>query len=299
MTNIRKGRRIVLVKRVATINDLSGLGKCSLTVALPVLSVLGVQACPLPTAVLTNQTGFSSFYLDDYTEKIPHYIKQWQKRQVQFDGIYTGFLANEAQVAEILEFIRCFRTPNTLLLVDPVMGDHGKIYSTYTPALCEKMKHLVSLADAITPNLTEACILTDTDYNSLIAHQTDADYLERIAQLGKQLTADGAHIVVITGVHIFCAEDGCEYIYNVAVTGDRVSYAKSRTYGGGYSGTGDIFASVLCGYLVQGRSAQAATAKAAAFIEAALKDTYAAGIDRNEGILFEPHLRMLLEEDTP
>ncbi len=287
-----------MVKRVATINDLSGLGKCSLTVALPVLSVFGVQACPLPTAVLTNQTGFSSFYLDDYTDKIPHYIEQWQKRQVQFDGIYTGFLANEAQVAEILEFIRCFRNPNTLLLVDPVMGDHGKIYSTYTPVLCEKMKYLVSLADAITPNLTEACILTDTDYNSLIAHQADADYLERIAQLGRQLTTLGPQTVVITGIHVFSSEENCDYIYNITVADNQVSYAKSRTYGGGYSGTGDIFASVLCGYLIQGRSAKAAVQKAASFIEAALKDTFAAGIDRNEGILFEQHLRMLLEEDT-
>lgn len=288
-----------MVKRVATINDLSGLGKCSLTVALPILSVLGVQACPLPTAVLTNQTGFPSFYLDDYTDKIDHYIEQWQKRQVQFDGIYTGFLANEAQVAKIMEFIRVFRRPETLLLVDPVMGDHGKIYSTYTPSLCERMKHLVSLADAITPNLTEACILTGTDYETLVSHRQDKDYLEQVATLGKQLTAIGPHTVVITGVHIFCAEDDCEYIYNVAVSGDKVSYARSRAFGGGYSGTGDIFASVLCGYLIQGRSAEAAVKKASAFVEAALRDTYAAGIDRNEGILFEKHISMLLKEDTP
>lgn len=285
-----------MIKKVATINDLSGLGKCSLTVALPVLSVLGVQACPLPTAVLTAQTGFPNYYLDDYTDKMHHYITQWKALDVHFDGIYTGFLANEAQVAEILEFIHSFRTPNTLLLVDPVMGDHGKIYSTYTPALCEKMKHLVSLADAITPNLTEACILTDTDYSSLIAHGKDSDYLERIAQLGKRLTALGPKTVVITGVHM--VEDGCEYIYNVVIDQQQVSYAKSRSYGGGYSGTGDIYASILCGYLLQGRSASAAAQKAASFIEVALKETFEAGVDRNEGIFFEPHLGMLLEEDV-
>ena len=285
-----------MVKRVATINDLSGLGKCSLTVALPVLSVLGVQACPLPTAVLTAQTGFSDFYLDDFTEKIHHYITHWNTLGVQFDGIYTGFLANEAQVAEILEFIRYFRKPNTLLLVDPVMGDHGKIYSTYTPALCARMAHLVSLANAITPNLTEACILANVDYAELISHQQDADYLERIASLGYNLTELGPKTVVITGIHV--TEEDYNYIYNAVVENSQVSFAKSRTYGGGYSGTGDIYASILCGYLLQGRSAAAAAQKAASFIEAALKETYEAGIDRNEGILFEPYLHMLLEEDV-
>ena len=285
------------MKKILTIQDISCVGQCSLTVAMPIISAMGVETCILPSAILSTHTyNFKNYTFRDLTEDLPDIKNHWKSENISFDGIYTGFLANEAQVAEILEFIRCFRKPNTLLLVDPVMGDHGKIYSTYTPALCAQMAHLVSLADVITPNLTEACILANMDYAELISHQQDADYLERIASLGYNLTELGPNTVVITGIHV-TEEDG-NYIYNAVVENGQVSFAKSRTYGGGYSGTGDIYASILCGYLLQGRSAVSAAQKAASFIEAALKETYEAGIDRNEGILFEPYLHMLLEEDV-
>ena len=124
-----------MTKRAAVINDISGLGKCSLVAAVSVLSCLGVAACPLPTAVLSNQTGYDSFFMDDYTDKMPVYIEEWKKRGIRFDAISTGFLANERQVGIIEDFIRDFKSADTLLIVDPVMGDGGHIYSTYTPQL--------------------------------------------------------------------------------------------------------------------------------------------------------------------
>ncbi|MFR3412443.1 MAG: hypothetical protein ACLTS1_07925 [Coprococcus sp.] len=122
-----------MIKRVAVINDLSGLGKCSLTAAIPVLSVMGVQACPLPTAVLTNQTGYDSYYCTDFTDKIDHYTEEWQKRGLTLDAISTGYLGSADQAEKILNFCEKFRTPSTLLFVDPVMGDSGVKYDIFTP----------------------------------------------------------------------------------------------------------------------------------------------------------------------
>ena len=153
-----------MVKRIAVINDLSGLGKCSLTAAIPVLSVMGVQACPLPTAILSNQTGYESYYYDDYTKHMDAYTDEWSKRGLTLDGIYTGFLGSELQAEKILRFIDVFQKPDTLLLVDPVMGDSGHTYDIYTETFGTQMKRLVQRADVITPNLTELCLLTDIDY---------------------------------------------------------------------------------------------------------------------------------------
>ena len=131
-----------MTKKAVLINDLSGLGKCSLTAAIPVLSVMGIQACPMPTAVLTSQTGFKSFYCNDCTDKLDYYTSEWKKLGFQPDGIYTGFLSSEKQVDKILDFINSFETENTLVLVDPVMGDGGRTYSLFTDALACKMKKI-------------------------------------------------------------------------------------------------------------------------------------------------------------
>ena len=147
------------MKKIAVLNDLSGLGKCSLTAAIPVISAMGVQACPLPTAILSNQTGYASYYCDDYTQHMDAIMDEWEKRGVRPDGIYTGFLAGEKQADKILEFIHRFSSSDTKVLVDPVMGDQGRAYDIYSPQLCEKMRALISQAQVITPNLTEALLL--------------------------------------------------------------------------------------------------------------------------------------------
>ena len=147
------------MKKIAVIQDLSGLGKCSLTAAIPVISVMGVQAVPLLTAVLSNQTGYPSYYALDYTEHMEKVMDEWEKLDFAPEGIYTGFLANEIQADKILDFFRRFRKPDTMVLVDPVMGDNGRAFGIYTEAFRAKMLQLISCARVITPNLTEALLL--------------------------------------------------------------------------------------------------------------------------------------------
>lgn len=283
-----------MVKRVAVINDLSGLGKCSLTAAIPVLSVMGVQACPVPTAVLTNQTGYDSYYCDDYTDKIDYYTEEWQKRGLTLDGIYTGFLGSAAQVEKILHFIEVFRRENTLLFVDPVMGDMGSVYDTYTPELARQMQKLAWHADVITPNLTECCILTGTDYERLTSHQGSADYLQRIRRMAQPLLDAGIGTVIITGIIYQAPCDPAPKYYNLVLSDGDCHVLSSEMHGGSYSGTGDLLASVVCAGMVRGESPECAAKRAVDFLEKALIETVREEIPRNDGINFEPYLSMLL-----
>ena len=165
--------------RVAAIHDMSGFGRCSLTVAIPVLSAMGVQCCPLPTAFLSTHTGgFQGFTFLDMTEEMPRVAEHWKSLGLTFSAIYSGFLGSERQIGIVADFIRDFRTPDTVVVVDPVMGDDGQAYQTYTPAMCGGMARLAELADVITPNLTEAAFLLGLDYREL---PTDGDGLRRVA----------------------------------------------------------------------------------------------------------------------
>ena len=283
-----------MVKRIAVINDLSGLGKCSLTAAIPVLSVMGVQACPLPTAILSNQTGYESYYYDDYTKHMDAYTDEWSKRGLTLDGIYTGFLGSELQAEKILRFIDVFQKPDTLLLVDPVMGDSGHTYDVYTETFGTQMKRLVQRADVITPNLTELCILTDTDYSTLTARSGAPDYLETIAALGQKLLAQGIKTVIITGI-LYQSPTGREKrYYNLVLEENAVTPISSAIHGGSYSGTGDLLASVVCAGMVRGDSALESVRRAVHFLETALAETANEQIPKNDGINFEPYLQLLL-----
>ena len=283
-----------MVKRIAVINDLSGLGKCSLTAAIPVLSVMGVQACPLPTAILSNQTGYESYYYDDYTKHMDAYTDEWSKRGLTLDGIYTGFLGSELQAEKILRFIDVFQKPDTLLLVDPVMGDSGHTYDIYTETFGTQMKRLVQRADVITPNLTELCILTDTDYSSLTARSGASNYLETIAALGQKLLAQGIKTVIITGILYQSPTDREKRYYNLVLEENAVTPISSAIHGGSYSGTGDLLASVVCAGMVRGDSAQESVRRAVHFLETALAETANEQIPKNDGINFEPYLQLLL-----
>ena len=176
------------MKKVAVLNDLSGLGKCSLTAAIPVLSVMGVQACPLPTAVLSAQTGFSSYYYDDYTRHIEEIIKEWKKMDFRPDGIYTGFLAGDVQAERVLDFVKKFQKKDTKVLVDPILGDNGEEYPMYTESLCGRMRCLVERASIITPNLTEALLLL---YGQDKMHEIWADLDEIQVKNRTQESAEG------------------------------------------------------------------------------------------------------------
>lgn len=283
-----------MVKRIAVINDLSGLGKCSLTAAIPVLSVMGVQACPFPTAILSNQTGYESYYYDDYTKHMDAYTDEWTKRKLTLDGIYTGFLGSELQTEKILRFIDIFQKENTLLLVDPVMGDSGQTYDIYTETFGAQMKRLVQKADVITPNLTELCILTDTDYQVLTSQKNLPDYLDTIASLGRRLLDLGIRAVIITGILYQSSTDTEERYYNLVLEKEMITPVSSAIHGGSYSGTGDLLASVVCAGMVRGDSATTSVRRAVHFLETALEETNKEQIPKNDGINFEPYLKLLL-----
>ena len=167
---IEKRKRTMMTPRVAAIHDMSGFGRCSLTVAIPILSAMGVQCCPLPTAFLSTHTGgFEGFTFLDMTDEMSKVADHWASLGLTFQAVYSGFLGSERQIGVVEDFIRRFRGPDTVVVVDPVMGDYGRVYQTYTAAMCSGMARLAELADVITPNLTEAALLLGQPYETLPA----------------------------------------------------------------------------------------------------------------------------------
>ena len=220
--------------------------------------------------------------------------EEWKKRNLTIDGIYTGFLGSELQVEKILNFINAFRRPETLLLVDPVMGDGGQTYDIYTETFGKQMRKLVERADVITPNLTELCILTDTDYTALTAQKASPDYLNIIAKTGKCLLDMGIGTVIVTGIIYQSPSDATEKYYNLVMEKEQVTSISSDIHGGSYSGTGDLLASVVCAGMVRGDTATDSVRRAVSFLETALIETAREQIPRNDGINFEPYLKLLL-----
>lgn len=282
------------MKRIALINDLSGFGKCSLTAAIPVISVMGMQACPLPTAVLSAQTGFKEFFCEDFTDKIDLFTEQWKKMGVSFDGIYSGYLAGSLQIEKVNYFLEQFRGENTLYLADPVMGDQGKLYSMFDEKLVQEMKKLTLKADVITPNLTELCMLADEEYEEVISHQQDEDYIGRIKSICEKLLgkAKREQTIVVTG--IIRTKSDKEYVGNLAVSKEECFHIENPYTGMGFSGTGDLFASVICGSLVKGLNIQEAMEKATYFLQEAIEEASAENIPAVHGVYFEKYLPRLL-----
>lgn len=269
-------------KRIALVNDITGFGRCSVAVELPLISAMKVQACALPTAILSCHTGFPTHYIDDYTGRMRPYMEDWQRNGVQFDGIATGFLGSAEQIAIVADFIRAFKQPSTRVMVDPVMGDYGKLYASYTDEMCEKMKALLALADIVTPNLTEACRLLDRPYPK--DGKVELGDLEYMAA---ELADRGPSQVVITGLS--AGKDIENFIYEAG----RGTMLRERKIGGDRSGSGDAFAAIVIASLVKGESLTDAVKKAADFISKCLK--YAVDLDLpwNYGLPFEEYLTEL------
>lgn len=280
-----------MTKKIAVINDLSGFGKCSLTAAIPVISVMGVQPCPLPTAILSAQTGYPSYYLDDYTEKMEYFRQEWEKMGVQFDGIYTGFVASEAQIDHIFRFMETFYNEGTFLLVDPVMGDDGVKYDMFTEGLLKKMKRLAALADVITPNLTELCLLMDADYETVRKLPRELK-TEVIREMAGSILQSGPKTIIVTGIHSVDKEG--EKIGNLIITKEECQIIESPYIGKSFSGTGDLFASIIAGGMARGDQIADLCGLAGRFIEAAMKDSVEVQAESIGGTEFEKHLGMLL-----
>lgn len=279
---------------VAAVNDMSGFGRCSLTVALPVLSAMGMQACPLPTAILSNHTGYESCYFEDFSDRMDAYISQWERLGLRFDGVYTGFLGGCEQVRKIERFLETFAKPGAVRLVDPVMADNGELYATYDAALCEEMKRLVAAGTVTTPNLTEACLLAGEDYGSIAALEGKA-LLDGVYMLAEKISGLGPPQVVITGIRL-----GKDTIGNAVLdrrTGERFT-AETPLVACTYAGTGDVFASVLCGCLVRGDPLRQAVERTAAFTHRVTAYSYERGLPPMDGIAFEPFLWQLHETAT-
>ncbi len=286
------------MKRVALINDLSGLGKCSLTAAIPVISVMGMQACPLPTAVLSCQTGFEQFFVDDYTDRMNEITTSWELLGMNFDGIYSGYLGNAAQIENVLFFLDRFYKNDTIFLADPIMGDNGKKIKSFTDELLETMKCLTRRADVITPNLTEACLLSGSDYDTLIMETNAETYLKRISDIAARLreAAGKVQTVIITGILVTTGD--IRKIGNLISSGGRDIFLESEYTGKSFSGTGDLFASVVTGGIVSGMSPEASVAMAMDFMQPAIEEATSEDVDTNHGIMFEKYLGKLININT-
>lgn len=273
--------------RVAAVHDISGFGRCSLTVVLPVLAAMGAECCPLPTAFLSAHTAFPksdrAVFLD-MTDQMARTGRHWKELGVEFDAIYSGFLGSEAQIGLLGEFIREFRGARTLVMVDPVMGDWGRPYRTYTPDLCRRMGELAEHADVITPNLTEAAILLSEEYDPAPGQAKTRAWLERLSRRGTRS-------VVLTGVQFREGQIGAGCFDRE--TGE-VSFPSARLEPGSFSGTGDLFASVMLGGLLRGERLHAAAARAVDFVQRCAAYTAARGGDLREGVMFEGLLRELM-----
>lgn len=274
--------------KVAAIHDMSGFGRCSLTVAIPVLSAMGVQCCPLPTAFLSTHTGgFTGYTFLDMTDEMPKIAAHWAQLGLHFDAIYSGFMGSEAQMDIVADFVRTFRRgASTIFVCDPVMGDHGSLYKTYTPAMCAGMARLAELADVITPNLTEAAVLLGEGCGALRTDETGYR-----AAVGK-LSRNGTRSVVLTGVSLREGEIGA-CVFDRA--DGRTEFVFDEFISKEFLGTGDVFASVLTGALVKGAPLREAARQAAAFVRECARQTAPQNLPAREGVDFEPLLWKLHE----
>lgn len=276
------------MKKVAVINDLSGFGKCSLTAAIPVLSVQGVQACPLPTAILSNQTGYESYRCVDFTENLVPFTAEWQKLGAEFDGILTGFVSDIRQIRIIEEICDTFKKENTLLFVDPVMGDNGNIYPVYNDEMCAEIKRLSERADIITPNLTEFCILTQSDFDEIMSLGYTEALSHILCEKAKPLLDAGVSTIIITSVPLYEGK-----VSNCIIDKDGLKIVSARKFSGSFSGTGDLFASIVCGGVLKSDSVFDAVSKATRFLEVSISATLCECTRPEDGICFEPFLKLL------
>lgn len=268
-------------KRLALVNDVTGFGRCSCAIEVPLISALKVQACVLPTAILPVHTGFSTYTIDDYTGRMKAYMDCWKQNHLTFHGISTGFMSSVEQIDIVLEFIHQFKGESTILIVDPVMGDNGRLYDSYTEDICNAMKRLIPYADVITPNLTEFCQLASVPYPK------DTPSKEWLRDIAEKIACQGPKQIVVTGLHGKGVIDNFIYDHGQihVVTVEKVAHDRS--------GTGDAFSAIVSASIVRGESLYDAVQKATDFISKALIYTDTLGLPTNWGLAFEEHLTEL------
>lgn len=274
------------MKKVAAIHDMSGFGRCSLTVAIPVISAMGAQCCPIPTAYLSTHTGgFTGFTFKDLTSEIKPTSDHWNSLGLTFDSVYSGFLASVDQISIVRDFIERFKTPTSIVLVDPVMGDKGTPYSIYTEEMCEKMLLLADVADIITPNFTEAAILLNEDYKNVPKDK------ENVEKWLHRLSSNGKRSVVLTGVE---SGDGKIGSSCLDITTGELNHILTDRVSGEYHGTGDLFASVLLGSLLRENSLRYACREAVEFVRDCAELAKKENGPSREGVPFETLIKKLI-----
>ena len=265
-------------KKIAVINDFCGFGRCSIAASLPIISAMKIQCCPLPTSIFSNHTGFESFYYTDYTEHMNIYMDEWKKLDLQFEGILTGFLGSPEQIGIVKRFLELFKTENNITVIDPVMGDYGKLYPTYSPNLAEQMNSLVPYADILTPNLTEACILTGTEYHPDMNENELFVLCSKLADMGPKK-------IVVSGLE---RGDSLEnYIFEAGKTPQIILEHKVGPF---RSGTGDVFSSIIAADAVNGVEFADSIRHASSFIAKVLRRTIELDLPKTDGICFEEYL---------
>ena len=268
------------VKKVAAIHDLSGFGRASLTVIIPILSTMGIQACPLPTSILSTHTGgFGNYKFVDFTDHMKDYINHWDELDLNFDSIYSGFLGSTKQIDIVSDFINKFREDCEFVVVDPVMGDNGKKYETFDNEMVNRMKDLIKYADIITPNMTEAAFLLEEEYPLEMEKTKIKSYLRRLSNMGPD-------IVIVTSMPYNQADEKTSVLaynsYDQRFWQVDCDYVPTH-----FPGTGDIFASVIVGSMLQGDSLPLALDRAVQFTSTAIKTTYGYDYSNREGVLLE------------
>ena len=274
------------MKRILTIQDVSCLGKCSLTVALPLLSAMGVETVILPTAVLSTHTMFEGFTVKDLSDQLEPITAHWKKQGFRFDAIYTGYLGTEEEIEAVKGIIKDFADENTLVFIDPAMGDNGKLYPAFDLAYAKRNATLCGIADVIVPNITEACFMTDAEYKEQYDEAYVRDLLNKLVSLGSKTA-------ILTGVSLSEGKTGAMGLDSE--TGEYFVYQNDRIPAA-YHGTGDIFSSVVVGALMRGLSRDDAIKIAADYTA----DTIALTMNNPDkpwyGVDFEATIPELVEE---
>lgn len=272
-------------KRVLAVHDLCSFGRCSLTAAIPVISAMGMQVCPLPTAFFSNNLTYGEFTFHDFTDKMTGFMDRWEKLGFRYDAVYSGFLASVEQIEVVRDAARRFAShEESLVVVDPAMGDDGKLYPVFGPEYVDAMRTLVKEATLITPNFTEACFLLNEPCDMTPPSG------DKLRAMTEKLVGMGAKQVVITSVP--AGDDEIKVVSFDSVTGE---YAERTTPRIPFTtcGTGDLFTSVVTGSLLRGETLAAASALAMRFVSRVMEFTLASGSDPREGVIVEPCLKEL------
>lgn len=267
------------VPRIAAIHGLAGFGRASLSVVVPVLSTMGCQVCPFPTAVLSTHGGFPGYVKVDITDSMQEYMEHWEQLEVRFDAIYSGFLGSPIQIEMVGRFIDAFAEEDQLVVIDPVMGDNGKIYGIIDVEMLEGMKGFVNKANIITPNFTEAAFLLGKEYPESVSVEEIKEWIHRLGEMGPRR-------VIITSVPFGERDNSSSVVafdrYDGRIWRINCSYVPAY-----YPGTGDIFTSVIVGSILQGDSLPIALDRAVQFVSIAIRASFGHTTPKQEGVLLE------------